>query len=139
MRKTASVLMAMILLLTGIHLSIASHLCQGRVVDVNISVTSANLSSCCMTGEVISSPSGKTFKTHCCINELTTLSVDSNYSPSHFKDIDVYQKVIHISGAFLKDIVEDLDFTSYSRSAHSPPGIYRKNAVELADICVFRI
>jgi hypothetical protein len=139
MRKTASILMAIIVLLTGIHLSIASHLCQGRVVNVNFSITGTNVSSCCMKGDVIPSPSGKTIKTHCCVNELTTLTVDSNYSPSYFKNIDVSQKVIHTSGVLLKEIVSKSAFTQNSHSTHSPPGIYLINAVELADICVFRI
>ena len=139
MKKTASILMAVLLLLTGIHLSIASHSCQGKLVAVKVSITSENTTSCCMEGNSFSSPSGKIVKKHCCDNGLTTLTVDSNYSPSFAKNIDVAQKLIYISGIPLTEIVRDLAFTRNSHSIHSPPGIYLINTVELADICVFRI
>ena len=139
MRKTTSILMSFVVLLTGIHLSIASHLCQGKLVDVNVSFTGINASSCCVEGNVISSPSGKIIKKHCCENELTTLSVDPNYSPSYFKNIDVSQKVIHISGALLTKVVSESAYTPHSHPIHSPPGIFQTNTVELAGICVFRI
>ena len=105
MRKIASILMAILVLLTGIHLSIASHLCQGKLVAVKLSITSENTTSCCMGGNSLSSPSGKIIKKHCCDNGLTTLMVDSDYSPSFAKSIDVAQKIIHYSGIPSTEIV----------------------------------
>jgi hypothetical protein len=138
-RKAASIFLAVLVLLTGLHLSIASHFCGGQLADVKISLTGKD-ASCGMEAESDSSfPSGKFIKTHCCTNDLTTLTVDSNYSPSFAKSIDVLQKVIHISGIPLTEIVKDLAFTHYSHPILSPPGIFRANTVELADICVFRI
>jgi hypothetical protein len=139
MKRTASILMAILVLLTGIHLSIASHSCQGKLVNVKVSITGEKSSSCCMDSSAPASPSGKIAKKHCCDNGLTTLTVDSNYSPSFNKSIDVAQKVIQISGTPLTEIIRDFAFTQYSHSILSPPGIYRTNAVELADICIFRI
>src|SRR5689334_954468 len=98
MRKTASILMAVIVLLTGIHLSITSHSCQGKLVAVKVSITGVS-SSCCMEGNALQSPSGKIIKKHCCDNGLTTLTVDSNYAPSISKSIDVAQKALQLSGA----------------------------------------
>ena len=131
--------MAILVLLTGIHLSIASHICQGKLVAVNLTITGKNTTSCGMEGSTPSAPSGIIIKKHCCVNDLTTLAVDSNYSPSFAKSIDVSQKVIHIPGIPLTEIVKDLAFTHYSHPIISPPGISRTNTVELADICVFRI
>ena len=139
MRKCASILMAIMVLLTGIHLSIASHLCQGRLVAVKVSITSENAPSCGMEGNTSTFPLVKISKKHCCENDLTTLSVDSNYSPSFAKNIEVPQKNIQISGVPFTEIVKELAFTHAPNPILSPPGIFRTNTVELASICVFRI
>lgn len=139
MRKSASIFMAVFVLLTGLHLSIASHFCGGQLVAVKISLTGKD-ASCGMEGESTSSfPADKFIKRHCCTNDLTILAVDSNYSPSFSNSIDVAQKLIHISGLPLSGIVNALAFTQYVNPILSPPGIFRTNTVELADICVFRI
>lgn len=138
MRKAASILMAILVLLTGLHLSIASHFCQGKLVNVNVSVT-GKITPCSMGGEASSYPGSKFSKKHCCDNELSTLKVDSNYSPSFAKSLEVSQKVIHISGFPLTESVRELVFTKKSEPIFSPPGIFRTNTVELASICVFRI
>ena len=131
--------MVILVLLTGIHLSISSHFCRGQLVAVKISVVGKD-ASCGMECEVSSSfPSSTFFKSHCCTNDLTTLSVDSNYSPSFYKSIDISQKVIQIFGISLTEIVKELAFTHYPHPNLSPPGIFQTNTVELADICVFRI
>lgn len=137
MRKTVSILMAIMVLLTGIHLSIASHFCCGDLVAVHFSVNGQD-ASCNMNDKSYDSPGGAYLKKHCCTNELTTLTVDSNYSPSIAKSIDA-PKVIHIFGKPLIEIVKDFAFARYSQPILSPPGIFRTNTVELTDICVFRI
>jgi hypothetical protein len=138
MRKSASILMAIMVLLTGIHLSIASHFCCGNLVAVHFSVNGQD-ASCSMNDKVSYSSGGTFLKKHCCTNDLTTLTVDSNYSPSFAKSIDVSQKVIHILGVPLTEIVKELAYAQYSHPILSPPGIFRTNTVELAEICVFRI
>jgi len=139
MRKSVSTFMAVLVLLTGLHLSISSHFCGGQLAAVKISLTGKD-ASCGMEGPSDSSfPAGNFIKTHCCTNDLTTLAVDSNYSPSFSNSIDIAQKVIHISGLPLTGIVKAFAFTQYVNLILSPPGIFRTNTVELADICVFRI
>jgi len=137
-RKSASILLATLVLLTGIHLSIASHFCCGNLVAVHFSVNGTG-AACNMSDESTSSIAGTFIKKHCCTNELTNLTVDSNYSPSFAKSIDVSQKVIHISDIPSTEIIKNLAFIHYSHPILSPPGIFRTNAVELAAICVFRI
>lgn len=138
MRRTASILMATLLLLTGLHLSIASHFCCGKLAAVHFSITGKD-ASCGMEDESTSALAGKIIKKHCCTNDLTALTVDSNYSPSFSKGIDFSQKVTQIVAVPYTEIVNDLAFTHYSHPILSPPGIFRTNTVELAAICVFRI
>jgi hypothetical protein len=130
--------MAMILLLTGIHLSIASHFCCGNLVAVHFSVNGKD-AGCGMNDEAAFPIAGQIIKKQCCTNDLTTLSVDSNYSPSFSKSVDIAPKVIHINGTSQTEIVRQLIFAKNPNTILSPPGIFLTYTVELADICVFRI
>jgi hypothetical protein len=138
-RKTASIFLAILVLLTGIHLSISSHFCCGQLAAVKVSVIGKS-ASCGMEGNASATlPAGKVIKSHCCANELTTLSVDSNYSPSFAKNVDILQKVTPINGALLIEIDKSLTFVKNPYPILSPPGICQMSAVELEEICIFRI
>jgi hypothetical protein len=138
-RKITSILLAFLLVLTGIHLSVSSHFCSGQLAGVKVSLIGKD-ASCGMEGKASASfPADKLIKSHCCTNELTTLSVDSNYSPSFTKSLHILQKVTPIYGVHPGEI--DKLLTSYKNPCLilSPPGIYQTSAVELEEICVFRI
>ncbi len=139
MKRGFSIVMAVLVLLTGLHLSVASHFCHGKLAAVKISIT-AEKATCGMENEDEStSPSGKFFKTHCCVNELATLTVDSSYSPSTSVSIDFTYKIVPVFATPVLEVDHELAFSQYSHPILSPPGIFRKNAVDLTDICVFRI
>ena len=131
--------MAVLVLMTGIHLSLSSHFCSGQLTGVKFSITGKS-SSCGMEREMsLPLPASKSFKTHCCTNELTTLSVDSNYSPSFTKSLNFYQKVLNNLSFPLTENLRHFVFTQYSYPILSPPGISQYNTVELEKICVFLI
>ena len=139
MKKGFSIAMAVLVLLTGLHLSVASHFCCGKLAAVKISIT-AEKATCGMEDDgEISAPSGKIFKTHCCINELSTLSVDSSYSPSTSLSIDFTHIIVPVFATPVLEVVPELAFAQYSCPIFSPPGIFRRNSVDLTAICVFRI
>ena len=132
--------MASFVLLAGLHLSIASHFCQGELISVKVSIANKEATtSCCMEGVSTSSPSGKVFKKHCCDNGLTTLAVDDNYSPSFSKSLDISPKVTEVFIVPLKEMIREMAFSQSSHPILSPPGIFSKSTVELTEICVFRI
>jgi hypothetical protein len=139
MKKGFSIVMAVLVLLTGLHLSVASHFCCGKLVAVKISIT-AEKATCGMEEESgMKVPSGKFFKTHCCINELSTLIVDSSYSPSTSLSIDFTHKIVPVFPTPVLDVANDFVLEQYSHPIFSPPGIFRKKSVDLTEICVFRI
>ncbi len=139
MKKAVSIFMATLLLMTGLHLSFASHFCGGNLVAVKFSITGGN-ASCGMENESGSTlPAGKFFKTHCCDDDLTTLTVDSNYSFSSVQGKDFTQKVVPDFVIPLTEIIPEFFSSRYFNPVLSPPGIFRRNSVELATICVFRI
>ena len=139
MKKGFSIAMAVLVLLTGLHLSVASHFCCGKLAAVKISIT-AEKATCGMEDEAeLTSPSGKFIKSHCCVNELATLAVDSSYSPSQSLSIDLTHKIVPVFATPVLEVVRELAFAYYSHPIFSPPGIFRKNSVDLTAICVFRI
>ncbi|MEI6142083.1 MAG: hypothetical protein WCP85_22610 [Mariniphaga sp.] len=139
MKKGFSIVMAVLVLLTGLHLSVASHYCHGKLAAVKISITGEK-ATCGMEDEAESSaPAGKFFKTHCCVNELATLAVDSSYSPSTSLSIDFTHKIVPVFATPVLEVVNELVLVQYSYPILSPPGISRSNSVDLTAICVFRI
>lgn len=139
MRKTVAIILAILVLLTGIHVTIASHFCCGQLAAVKISFAGKN-ASCGMEGDASSAlPVGRLMKAHCCTNDLSVLSVDQNYSPSSVKNIDTFQKATLLHGALFTGISNPLVSAKNLCPVHSPPGFYLTSAVELEEICVFRI
>lgn len=139
MKKTVSILMAALVLMTGLHLSLASHFCGGKLSAVKVSITGAK-ASCGMEEEADSSfPFGKIIKVHCCDDDMTTLAVDSNYSPSSFQSNDFTQKVITVFAIPLTEVITDFYTSRYFNPNLSPPEFFQTNSVELATICVYRI
>jgi len=126
------------ILLSVINLSVVSHLCQGKVIAVKISLSDQPSYSCCMDDHDGSS-SGTVFKNHCCANESTSLKVDRDYSPSYSKSPDVFQKEIHHPAILLGETFKSATFTGKISHTFSPPDNIPMHSVEQADICVFRI
>ncbi|NEW84707.1 MAG: hypothetical protein GZ094_20390 [Mariniphaga sp.] len=139
MKKVTSILMAVLVLMTVLHLSFDSHFCGGKLSAVKFSI-SGEKASCGMENDSESTqPLGKLFKTHCCDDDLVLLNVDSNYSHSNPQTIDFNQKVIAVFAVLLTENVSEL---AISRNVHpilNPQDVFRKNSVGQSAICVFRI
>jgi hypothetical protein len=140
MRKILSILFASLILISGLHISIAKHYCSGESSAFGkISVT-GELATCGMENPKDEQPlQGVNFKAHCCDNEVSTLVVDNNYAPSFsiFKAFpQPFLQVCHIIEVFnLQQIV----VLSLYNTHVLPPGNYLASDVSLPDICVFRI
>lgn len=131
--------MATLVLMTGLHLSFASHYCGGNLVAVKFSVAGKH-ASCGMESQAGSSqPAGKIFKSDCCADEVTNLAVDPDYSISSWQGKDLTQKVMPYFAIPVAESVKESHAAKYFGQTLSPPGSFRQNTVELAVICVFRI
>lgn len=127
------------MLLSVVNLTVVSHICQGNVTAVKVSVADQKSFSCGMEDHSTSSPTGKFFKKHCCENESASLKVDSSYSPSYSKSPDVFKKEIHHAGILFSEAFRPVVLTSKTIHSLSPPDNVPIRSVEQATICVFRI
>jgi len=140
MRKILSILFASLILISGLHISIAKHYCSGESSAFEkISVT-GEFATCGMEDPNDQGVlPGVYFKAHCCDNEVSTLVVDNNYAPSFsiFKafPLPVLQVYHNVEVLNLQQIV----ILSLYNTNVLPPGNYLASSVSLPDICEFRI
>jgi hypothetical protein len=139
MKKIASILMASMVLLSVLNLTVGAHFCHDKVMEVKMSLVNQTSHSCGMESPSSSAPTGNVFKSKCCSNESASLKVDSNYAPSVFKNLPVFQKEIHVSAVLLSELVQPFADSKISKPLFSPPEKYPLHSVDLAAICVFRI
>ncbi|MFZ4582676.1 MAG: HYC_CC_PP family protein [Paludibacter sp.] len=138
MKKIISILFAILILLSGMHLSVATHWCGGEVSQVKLSFAHEK-ASCGMCGEEESIPVNGISSEGCCKDEMSFYVVDSNFSPSTFQ---TYQPTYQFLQVF--DIPKTIGIlflhtNSITNINVQPPGNYIASAVSLPDICVFRI
>jgi hypothetical protein len=138
MKKFFTIPFVVLILLAGMHITVASHFCGGKLAATKVSVT-GSLASCGMTHNVNSKASSEiTLSSNCCQDETSVYKVDESFSTSEFH---------------FKNSAQNLLLEFYTPSGHtfhsnpftfilyntSPPGDHLANAVSMADICVFRI
>jgi hypothetical protein len=140
MKNLLSILFAVLILLSGMHLTLATHLCGGEVSAVKLSFAHEK-ASCGMCGEAQNTSGENTFSTEgCCKDEMSFYAVDTNYNPSSFqlnKPVNQLLQVFYIP--------ENIEFSSFcslystNTNVQQPPGEYSAYAVDRPLICVFRI
>ena len=139
MKKYFAIPIACLILLSGMHFTVATHFCSGEIAATRISVT-GKMASCGMESNGKTESSSETRITvHCCDNELTVYSVDNDYSPSVFH----FNNLKHNMPQEFSVAPETSSYSKYASLTNftnvSPPGNYLASAVCMADICVFRI
>ncbi len=138
MKKLFSILSALLILLSGLHLTVASHICCGELAAVKYSVTGEK-ATCGMEDHTSpSSPNGE-IDTNCCKNRIASCMSDSNYFPSSKEVKDLPSEVASISVSFIKICIPaDLISMTY-HSMVGPPVLNFYNSVDQSFICVFTI
>ncbi len=139
MKKFFAIPVALLILLSGMHLTIATHFCGGEIAATKVSITGKK-ASCGMISDDNSKTSAETIlASNCCDNKVSVYSVDNNYAPSafQFKEIahPVFQEFFIPEGFSFRSSYPIL--TTITNV--SPPDNLMANAVSMADICVFRI
>ncbi|MFY9151058.1 MAG: hypothetical protein WAO52_03520 [Prolixibacteraceae bacterium] len=139
MKKLLSISFALLIILSGMHFSIATHICEGEIASSKISV-SGELASCGMENSSENfALTGNHLKKHCCDDKVSVLAVDHNFTPS-FTDFNSFaQDILQV---FL--IPASIDFQSFTAinlngTDTSPPKNLLVHAVSLPKICVFLI
>jgi hypothetical protein len=139
MKKIVSISFALLMLLSGMQLTISQHYCGGELADVNVSLT-GHIASCGMEGETDDCDQpGDHIKSHCCNNQVSVYAIDHNFAPSFTAFKAFEQQVLQ---AFILPEVQNFNaITAYNRfyTDVSPPPNWLVSDVNLSDIGVFRI
>ena len=127
------------IVLTGMHLSVATHLCAGELAAVKWSLSDEK-ATCGMEMAQQTNTTGKSYNAeNCCKDEMSFYAVDTNYNPS---GIQIHKPVNQLLQVFYIPTDLDVLFGTTSQSTNTniqPPGKYIASAVSLPDICVFLI
>jgi hypothetical protein len=139
MKRFATILLAFVLLISGMHFSVATHFCGGKVAAVKISLSGIK-AGCGMVSDASSAPSRKPqVSTRCCFDELTVYKVESHYAPSAFDSKIVTANKIHAVSLVQVGLPNNIFSVHAELADHRPPEPFAVNAVNPAEICVFRI
>jgi hypothetical protein len=139
MKKLSSISLSALMLVAMLHISVATHYCEGKEVATTVSF-SGKLASCGMICSEEEIPlQGTTFTKHCCDDIVTFCGISSNYSPTYSFVTESYQYNFQVLAipvvlqARYQVAVCTLDTNV------SPPGALMSTKVDLSSICVFRI
>ena len=138
MKKVFSILFASLILLSGMHLTIASHICCGELAAVKYSFTGEK-ASCGMTDIQATIPINGEIKTDCCKNKVATFATDNNYFPS-FSEVKAFSEEFSSLVACLPDFFVSTPVISKTYySMVGPPVLQSCTSVDQSFICVFII
>lgn len=137
MKKVVSIILSLFLLVSGLHLTLATHICGGEVAAVKWSVAQES-ASCGMKPLGCEASNATHLKSNCCQDEIRSFSVDSNYSPSSTQEVksEISSTSIYfVPASFGTDIISASQFLITN---FSPPQWTSLTDVCLAKICVYR-
>ena len=128
----------MLILFSGMHISVASHFCGDEIAAVKWSFTGEK-ATCGMEKAQTACPLHGAITSGCCKDEVSVYKIDNNYSPSDFhikKVVTNLIQVFNIPDCFSLNILSPL---RSSITNIRPPGNLQPNSVRQEDICVFLI
>lgn len=139
MKQLFSIFAALLILVSGMNLSLSAHFCHGQLVAGKVSLASEK-ASCDMEMDAPTDTRVTLLDVHCCSDVTHTLVVDKNYSHAHSAVVESAQTLqlfwaSPLAGAIAEPLTSNLLFHADA----SPPGYYSASNVSLPSICVFRI
>jgi hypothetical protein len=139
MKKLFSISIALIMLLSGMQLTISNHYCGGELADSKVSVV-GNIASCGMESatDECTQP-GSHIESSCCNDKVSVYAVDHNFTSS-FTDFHSFAQTV-LQVFIVPESTLPYSYTAINLSSTdtSPPGNLLVDAVSLPKICVFRI
>jgi hypothetical protein len=139
MKKGLAILFTFTIILSGVHLSIATHFCAGKIAAREVSL-SGKLATCGMEGSASTNPfEGTRLNSHCCEDQRTIIGITANFTGplSYFSEnsFDSHQiNYFPVNQSFQSLSVSKNLYTNYN-----PPGKFSASTVDLDEICVIRI
>jgi len=139
MKKLFCISFAFLILLSGMHLSVATHFCGGEIAAVKWSF-SGKKATCGMENSNSPCPAAHyTIASNCCHNKVAVYTVDNNYTPSSFQIKELSQNVLQVFYIPVSLLYHPLTTSIPLFTNVNPPGELLTSTVSLTDICVFRI
>ncbi len=137
MKKGFSIAIALLFILSGMHLSVASHYCMGSLASTRVNFTGktagCGMESHCRHGE----HHGTSFDSHCCADVVKVYAVESVFSSSALQHT---VKSVHTAPVLIPGLPERLHVSFCAAlPVCDPPGSPPMNGVSLSTIRVFRI
>ena len=139
LKKILSISIALLMLLSGLQLTVSRHYCGGELADSKVSML-GHIASCGMEDETEEcTQPGNHIESTCCNNQVSVYSVDHNFTPSFSEFKSFEQPVLQIF--ILHEILNFNTLTIHSNfyTDVSPPTDLLVSDVSLSDIGVFRI
>lgn len=135
MKKAFTILFALLVFLSVMHITIAVHICHGEISEIKVSL-SGEPGSCGMNSDCNTTPTG--FSNHCCENELSVFTIEDSYvkdfnQPKHLIQDQVYTPYLILSESVTLSCKPISDFSNIR-----PPGNELIHSVYLPFICNFR-
>jgi hypothetical protein len=137
MKKLFSILLAGLIIVSSVHLTIATHYCGNAFEGYKVSV-SGEKASCGMERELPASSHENSISHNCCTDKLASYLINDNYSPASFHFIKSVQSAFVVPFG-IANFISIAPALSNLKIAHAPPGEFLPCKVELASICLFRI
>ncbi len=137
MKKLFSILFVFLILLSGMHLSIATHICGGEIAAVKWSFSGEKAT--CGMENTKTYPVNHGITSNCCHNNIAVYSIDNNYNPTSFQIKESEKNVLLV---YYIPVTISFSTSVSANSLHNnsiPPNIALTSDVNLSDICVFRI
>ncbi len=138
MKRVFSILFASLILLSGLHFTVASHICCGELAAVKYSITGQKATCGMETDEDCTPPNGL-IHSDCCKNRVNVCTSDGNY----FQATTPAQEIASIdlfNFAVIPDfLLQETIFPRAFSSSSGPPLIKNYTSVDQSLLCVFLI
>lgn len=136
MKRILSLSLALLLLSSGMHLTLASHFCGGMLAQAKWSVDN-ELGTCGMEGEAEHHPQGITLHETCCQDVVSAWSTDGQYQASAM-DIKPFAPVVLACLPTPSCSFETM-WKPLNCLPVFPPGTLQPTRVTQEDLCIYRI
>jgi hypothetical protein len=139
MKKFLTIPLALLILFSGMHFTVATHYCGGHIAATKLSFSGKQATCGMIQSHQSENPAETQISSKCCDDKIAVYKIDNDYSPSafHFKNIsqNILQEFLVPQGFLFHSPISLLAIPTNV----SPPDCFAANAVRMADICVFRI
>jgi len=137
MKQVLTILFAVILPVSGLQISLDRHYCSGSLADVRLSF-SGKPATCGMESEDQTFPSSQTVQSNCCEDQMTVLTVASQYFSEQFKPKPPVRNISILYHPENAPGTANPYFTTLiSRTIRSSDDLRQR--LKPPDICLFRI